>query len=299
VEGAFAEVARALATSLKGAEIFCWADPPRAAALPRSAVEPLLALNGLVLLLRFPSADFERLSAFAATPLADLVPYARRLLNGCSALLGDARHQWWLGWRAAVAERGAGAATREVAEAYAAGLASADEALLARALPLAPPASEPLLALLGRGLYAHFRLNRALLEARRAGALPAPEEDSGPFVRFEESGELELFAQGPSAAHRRRVVDLAAVAEVVAAEFGGRSATFAEVLRALLPSELLLEEVKRALTQLRGEGRVQYRSLNAPDAELVFPATPAPRPARAPRRRMSPPPGAALWDDLL
>lgn len=296
VEGAFAEVASALATALEGAQVLCWAEPPRAGALPHTAVEALTALEGLTLLLRFPSADFLKQSAHADTPLSDLVPYARRLLNGCSALLGDARHRWWLGWRAAVAERGADAAARAVAGEYAARLADADLALLARTLPLTPSAGEPLLLLLTRDVHTHYLLNRALFEARRAGVLPVP-ADAGRFVRFEESGELELFGAGD--APRRRAADLAAVADEVAAEFGGREASFAEVLRTLLPSELLLEEVKRALTQLRGEGRVRYRLLSSPDAELVFPTTPTLPPARAPRRRTSPPPGAVLWDDLF
>ena len=99
VEAPFASVVAEVARFASGADSFFWLAPATARALPWEALEALLAVPDATLLVRFPHADFEK-QARHAGPVADLPGFARRLVEGCSSLLGDAKHAWLPAWRA-------------------------------------------------------------------------------------------------------------------------------------------------------------------------------------------------------
>lgn len=103
VEAPFAAVAAEVARFASGADAFFWLAPATARALPWEVLEPLLALPGATLLVRFPHADFEK-QARHVGPVADLPGFARRIVEGCSSLLGDAGHAWLPAWRAGARE---------------------------------------------------------------------------------------------------------------------------------------------------------------------------------------------------
>jgi len=103
VEAPFAAVAADVARLATGARAFVWLAPASARALPWEALRPLVALPDATLLIRLPHVDFEKQSAHTG-PLADLPAFARRIVEGCSAFLGDAKHAWLPAWRAAPAE---------------------------------------------------------------------------------------------------------------------------------------------------------------------------------------------------
>jgi hypothetical protein len=103
VEAPFAAVAAEVAKLAAGARTFAWLAPWSARALPWDALRPLVALRDTTLLIRFPHADFEKQSPHTG-PLADLPLFARRIVEGCSAFLGDAKHSWLPAWRAAPGE---------------------------------------------------------------------------------------------------------------------------------------------------------------------------------------------------
>jgi len=123
VEAPFAAVAAEVARFASGADCFFWLAPATARALPWQALEALLAIPGATLLIRFPHADFEK-QARHVGPLADLPGFARRIVEGCSSLLCDAKHAWLPAWRAD-AGGGMDAAMNGVLERF--------QALLARA----------------------------------------------------------------------------------------------------------------------------------------------------------------------
>lgn len=99
VEAPFAAVADEVARYATGARAFFWLAPATARALPWAALRQLLALPDATLLIRFPHTDFEKQSRHTG-PLADLPGFARRIVEGCSAFLGDEKHAWLPAWRA-------------------------------------------------------------------------------------------------------------------------------------------------------------------------------------------------------
>jgi hypothetical protein len=100
VEAPFAAVAEEVARWIGNARAFVFLAPATARALPWTALRPLLALPDASLLVRFPHTDFEKQSRHVG-PVADLPGFARRIVEGCSAFLGDERHAWLPAWRAA------------------------------------------------------------------------------------------------------------------------------------------------------------------------------------------------------
>jgi hypothetical protein len=98
VEASFAAVAGDVARFAAGGRAFVWLAPATARAMPWTAVEPLLAIPGATLLIRFPHADFEKQSRHVGA-LADLPGFARRIVEGCSSLLADGKHAWLSAWR--------------------------------------------------------------------------------------------------------------------------------------------------------------------------------------------------------
>jgi hypothetical protein len=98
VEAPFAAVAGEVARFAADGRAFFWLAPATARALPWEAMAPLLALPDATLLIRFPHADFEKQSRHNGS-LADLPGFARRIVEGCSSLLGDGKHAWLSAWR--------------------------------------------------------------------------------------------------------------------------------------------------------------------------------------------------------
>lgn len=259
-------------------------DPPTAGRLPLEALAALLR-GGADVLLRFPAADLRRLGPHHGSPLADLPPFARRGVEGISALLGDARHAWVFRWTTLYADRGGAAAEREMVAELAERLREASGGVV-RMVTLAPAPAEPEHLLLatrapGRALL----LNRVLFTAREAGWLPWPDGEGDGWVRHEPSGELDLFAGGRAGAasgSRERRVDGVALAHSIATRFAGQTVCWGAVLQSLVDSDLFVDDVRRALTELRRDGRAMYRALASDASEIAFPRRRMPQ-GRRPR----------------
>lgn len=135
VEAPFVAVADDITRWIGNARAFVFLAPATARALPWTALRPLLALPDATVLVRFPSTDFEKQSRHIA-PVADLPGFARRIVEGCSAFLGDERHTWLPAWRAAAPD-GLAPAMAGVLERYTALLRSAAGARDVQPLELA------------------------------------------------------------------------------------------------------------------------------------------------------------------
>ncbi|WP_420127878.1 hypothetical protein [Longimicrobium sp.] len=109
VEAPFASHAHHLAQQIGDEPALVCLAPLAARTLPWSALEPVMDLGGADVLLRFPREDFEKQARFTG-PMADLPPHLRRVVEGCSGFLGDARHGWLIAWREAQRSRGPEAA---------------------------------------------------------------------------------------------------------------------------------------------------------------------------------------------
>ncbi|CAN5527957.1 hypothetical protein BH24GEM3_BH24GEM3_05940 [soil metagenome] len=252
-------------------------DPPAPGMLPLQALQPLVQQAAGDLVIRFPAAELHKQARFRGIAVADLPLYARRIVEGYSALFGDTRYEWLSLWRAAEKEGGAeGAAVAEarMLEHYRSRLAEIDPEVAIRWVPLAAAGADA-------GTHYHFLvtrdperallMNRALHAARLAGEVAWGDALSG-FVRIEESGVLDLFASGESSGPgdiRTREVNLTALAHEIATTFVGRRVRFREVLMELVDTDLFVEEIRRAMTLLKRDGRAAYASLNG-DAEVTF-----------------------------
>lgn len=259
-------------------------DAPGARRLSLEWLRALLREPGAAVLLRVPVEDLRRLAHFHGTPLASLPPYGRRLVEGWSALLGDPRHGWLLPWSAG--QDDAGAAERAVVEALAARLGEAPGVRVAVECVLPAGAEHPEhLLVAGPDAELPYLLTESVHLAREEGHLRWPDEPPA-LLRYERLGELELFGGAGGAERRTRVVDVVGVANRVAGAFTGRTTTLREVLGALEGEALFRDDVRRALLELRRDGRALFRSLAAPDARLAFPRAGAARPTpRGARRR--------------
>ncbi|HEV2130209.1 MAG TPA: hypothetical protein VGR27_03875 [Longimicrobiaceae bacterium] len=257
-------------------------DPPAPRLLPLQAMRPLVQQAGGDLVIRFPTAELHKQARFRGSAVADLPPYAKRIVEGYSLLFGDARYEWLSLWRAAEKEGGAeGAAVAEarMLEHYRTRLTEIDAEVAVRWVPLAAPGADAgthYLFLAMRDPERALLMNRVLHAARLAGEVAWGDALSG-FVRVEESGVIDLFGQeeigvDPSAAaphSRTREVNLTALAHEIATTFAGQTVLFREVLMELVDTDLFVEEIKRALSLLKRDGRADYASLNA-DAEITF-----------------------------
>jgi hypothetical protein len=117
VEAPFASVAAEVARFAARAHTFALLAPPAARALPWEALRPLAAIPSSTLLIRIPAADFEKQSRHTS-PLADLPGFARRIVEGCSAFLGDAKHAWLPAWRTTASAIGPQAAMDGILERF-------------------------------------------------------------------------------------------------------------------------------------------------------------------------------------
>lgn len=310
VEAPFAAVAdgvRALASE-PGTETLLWLAPPSPRALAWTGLRPWVEMEGASLLLLFPHADLHRQARHGALPVADLPPHARRIVEGCSAFLGDPRHGWLAAWRAAEREEGPAAAEARVAALYGELLRTAAGERLARPLRIGAQDGEGdvlhLFQVTGDPACA-LALNAAVRGAGLEDRAPAQAGRAAPLVP-EPAGEpevLELFAPeemgGGRAARaaRPREVDAAAVADGIASRFSGRSVPFREVLRSLADTDLSPDDARRAMALLKRGGRAVFRSLADDDAEVSFPQTPV-LPPTAARRGRARPMDAPLFETL-
>ena len=155
VEAAFASHAHRLAGRIGDEPALLRLAPLAARALPWSALEPIMDLGAADALLRFPREDFEKQARFTG-PLADLPPHLRRVVEGCSNFLGDARHGWLLAWREA--QRTAGPA---------AALATAIERMQALLATAAGERSAHVLAITGKTESVHLLLSTPHAEHAR------------------------------------------------------------------------------------------------------------------------------------
>lgn len=281
VEADFGAVVDVLAAVPEGGRLLAWAAPPGARRLPGSLLSGLLADPGAELLLRFPVADLLK-QGEQSGPLADLPPFARRLVDGCSALLGDERHGWIAAWRATQRTYGEEAALTEALEGFAGRLRRDAGERLVKPVHVAGGRGGERLFLVTRSPEAALALNAAVLAAGAgdAGAAPLPED--GPS---EPAPALDLFPAGQPCALRGRMDPAPVLAEHWAARHRGETVPLRELLAGVAASGATLEDVRRALGRLRRSGHAVYRSLRGADAVVGFPEAPAApvRPRRAAR----------------
>jgi hypothetical protein len=181
VEAPFARVAASLAHAIGDDPALVRLAPLAARTLPWPALEPFGDLGATDILLRVPLEDFAKQARFN-TPLADLPPHIRRVVEGCSALLSDVRHGWLFAWRDAQRTGGSDAAVSVVIDRMQALLAGVDDARSTLALPV-EGAGGPVHLLLSTPDATHaLELNGAAADsaakpkrpASRKAAAPAP-----------------------------------------------------------------------------------------------------------------------------
>jgi hypothetical protein len=302
VEAAFASVAGALSSLGDApAHALVLLAPPSARALPWPALLSAIVGDNADVLLVLPHAELHRQAEFGPVPIPDLPPAARRIVEGWSALLGDARHGWLGEWRRVEREQGRAAAEAAFVDTLAARLRSVADDGVVRALRIAPTAdAEPaaVLHLVHVTPYPAHAL--ALNEVLRALGLVdrSAQAEAGRSPRLQpteaQTAVLELFA--PAETHAGAAVaaspdelpvDVAAVGDRIAAAFRGRTVPYRDVLAWLAATDVTADEARRAMAGLKRTGRASYRSLADDTAEVAFPAEPiAPRPAG--RRRRDP-----------
>ena len=246
-------------------------DPASASQLPLAALRGWMVDPGTDLLLRLPVADLRRLASHGGGPIADLPPRLRRTVEGLSSFLGDARHAWVHQWARGRRED-VGAAAAGFVEAYAERARAAGIPVVRR-LEVGTDAGVEHLLLCTHRPAGALLLNRVLHELRAEGALPSPRHEGGP-VRYRRRTELALFSDDSTAAEdgRERSVDLHRLAHALGERFAGQSVTWDELVRSHAESDLLAEDLRRALLALRRDGRALFRSL-APDSAIAFPRT--------------------------
>lgn len=136
VESAFASHAHRLAQRIGDEAALVRLAPLAARGLPWTALEPVAGLASADVLLRFPREDFEKQARFTG-PLADMPPHLRRVVDGCSSFLGDARYGWLMAWREAQRTAGPDAALTTAIGRMQALLATAGDDRLTPALHVA------------------------------------------------------------------------------------------------------------------------------------------------------------------
>jgi hypothetical protein len=291
VEADFRNVADVLLAVPERARALLWMAPPSARRLPWTLLDAVLGDPAIDLLLRFPHGDFEKQGKFSG-PLADFPPFAKRIVEGCSALLGDARHEWVFGWRAAEREGGVAQALEAVLERFRARLEKAAEGRVLKAARVGAgeDAVAAYLFLVSSEPAAALALNAAVqgagLEDRAASVLftPTAEPAEPPPEQV-----LDLFGGEPAhAPEPSRRADPIAAAELLAGRHRGQTLPFREVLAGLTDSDLTQDEVRGALALLKKEGRAVFRSLAQPDAVVIFPEERVVRQPRARGRRQVP-----------
>jgi hypothetical protein len=292
-EGRFAEMVGDLAGAADGQARSLWLlAPPSAGALPWEALRPLLSLDGADVLLAFPAADAHRHALYADTPFADLPGHVRRAVAGVSALLGDGRHAWLAAWRRATAEGGAPAAEIRLAAVWGERIAGeapgrvvkplrVDGGGDAGRLHLLLVTADPSLPLAMNGALRDLGIENEAAEAAPRVAPPAADAAVLELFAAEEMG-----AAPPAAAELP--VDAAALAETIVARHRGGTVPYAAVLRAFAPTDATADDVRRAMSLLKRQGRARFRSLADDTAEVEFPVEAVPPLRRAPLARPLP-----------
>lgn len=286
----WAEAAERVARFAAGADrALCFLAPPAPGKLPLASLRPLLALPRADLLLAFPHADLRKLARWSGSPVADLPAHARQLVEGYSALFGEARYEWLSLWRDAEREEGGRAAEARLAEHWGARLAeAAGRPVRYVAVHFSDEPGDSLHLFLAADPLRALALNQALRGAELDdGAVLDRRFRAGPGGEPEEAGVLELFGpgpgDGPAAPAGARPPELALLSRTLRERFRGRTVAYGEVLGGLADTDLTPDEVRRAMAPLKRTGEAVYRSLS-PEAEVAFPETPVP-PARPRRAR--------------
>lgn len=292
VESSFAALSAGLVDAMGDSAALVRLAPLSARALPWTALQPIASRDDTELLLRFPAEDFHK-QARVTGPIADFPPNIRRLVEGCSALLGDGRHGWLSAWRDAVRRDGMDAALDAVVDRYRELIVGAGEGRVVRAQRLGSRA-DSIHLLLATSNPAHvLELNGAIADG---GADPLPpaitaaQPEPEPEV-VEAPVALDLFPVPPPPVEPKpRGPDLRAVADDLHGRHRGSLVAYPGLLATLAESGLTPEQVREALSILKREGRAAYRSLDAADAEIDFllePAAPAPPRKRKPRKAVA------------
>ncbi len=289
VESAFAALSAGLGDAMGASAALVRLAPLSARALPWTALQPIASRAETELLLRFPAEDFHK-QARVTGPIADFPPNIRRLVEGCSALLGDGRHGWLAAWRDAARHPGMDAALEAVVDRYRQLVAGDGEGRIVRTQRLGSGADSVHLLLSTSHPPHVLELNGAIADGG-ADPLPATMIDAVQEPEPEEADEapppaLDLFPVTPPAP-KPRARDLRAVADDLHARHRGSLVAYPDLLATLADSGLTPEQVREALSILKRAGRAAYRSLDATDAEVDFllePAAPAPPRKRKPRK---------------
>ncbi|HEU0051872.1 MAG TPA: hypothetical protein VFQ39_01800, partial [Longimicrobium sp.] len=138
VESPFRAVADGVAAYAGGAaRSLAWLAPPAARELPWTALRAMLSIARGDLLVRLPVTDWEKQARFNV-PLSDMPPFARRIVDGCSAMLDDAKHEWLPAWRAAERESGLSGGVETIATRFSRLLEHAAVGRTVRHLQLSP-----------------------------------------------------------------------------------------------------------------------------------------------------------------
>jgi hypothetical protein len=291
VESSFSALSAGLVDAIGDSAVLVRLAPLSARALPWTALQPIAWRAEAELLLRFPAEDFHK-QARVTGPIADFPPNIRRLVEGCSALLGDGRHGWLAAWRDAVRRDGADAALDAIVDRYRELVVGAGEGRIVRAQRLGSGA-ESIHLLLATSNPAHvLELNGAIADGG-ADPLPPdipavdPEPELEPEV-VEPPIALDLFPlPRPPVERKPRGPDLRAVADDLHTRHRGSLVAYPALLATLADSGLTPEQVREVLAILKREGRAAYRSLDAANAEIDFlleAAAPAPARKRKPRK---------------
>jgi hypothetical protein len=302
VEAAFASVAGALGMLADSPDYaLLLLAPPTARALPWPALLSAVMGENADVLLVVPHAELHRQADFGAAPLVDMAPQQRRMVEGFSAMLGDARHGWLADWRRIERDAGRSAAESAFVAALAGRIREMADDGVVKALRIAPDeAGDPSRTLHLIHVTPHpshaLAMNEALREIGAVDRTPGAEAHRAPRLQPSagESTVLELFGAaethagaGAPAAPGEPPVDVAALGERIAAEFRGRTVLWRDVLVHLAPGDATLDEAARAMAALKRAGRAAYRTLADERAEVEFPASPRKRAAgpRTPRKR--------------
>lgn len=280
VESDLAGAAPALVERLAGVEHTLVHLHPRApGTLPLDVVRILAAPPGVDLWIRFPHEDLQKLVHFRGGTLADLPPYARRIVDGYSRLLDDLRQGWAAEWRRLAMAAHPAAPEQMVVERYRDKLlgVGSGQVLKLAVLGLEEGASLYLFCMTGDPMRA-LALNGVLQELALDEQVHWPAERfRGPRVAPPPVAETLDFFSGvrPTASTRpERELDENALAGTLGSHFRGRTVSLADVARELLATDVLPDDIRRALRLLRRDGRALYRSLKSADAEIAFPAVP-------------------------
>jgi hypothetical protein len=117
VEADFRNVADVVLALPESVRALLWMAPPSARRVPWALIEAVLGDPAIDLLLRFPTPT-SRSRRSSAAPSPTFRRSQSASWKAAPSLLGDARHEWVFGWRAAEREGGRGRALEGVLERF-------------------------------------------------------------------------------------------------------------------------------------------------------------------------------------